>query len=324
MATCPTTLPASWYTSKAIYSLERRAVFLKSWMLLGAVTRFPNEGENYPYEMAQIDFTVRRTSSDWKSIKVFSDITSDTVHKGSKMRSHLTTTGLLFVALSDEAPSFDEFFPGLEDLIAHVDFTQFSPRRSLNYNGNYNWKAMVDGYQECLHCAYAHPAFSKIYTPHSYKVLNKQNYSQHLAETNKPADGLFLYFFPNSTLNLYGGGMSSFRVGPSSDPTKTTMEFDYYHQSPAGSEEFEKYYRFARNVAVEDHELCEKAQQNLNVGIYTEGILNPNKENGVAYYQGRVLEMCTALYEKEEKEQAALPTAVLGPISVNAAEPCPA
>ena len=29
MAAAPTTLPASWYTSKAFYNLERRAVFLK-------------------------------------------------------------------------------------------------------------------------------------------------------------------------------------------------------------------------------------------------------------------------------------------------------
>ena len=198
------------------------------------------------------------------------------------MRSHLTPTGLLFVTLSDETLNFQEYFPGLEDLISHVDFTQFYPRRSLNYGGSYNWKTMVDGYQECLHCPYAHPAFSKVYTPVTYQVVNKHNYSQHLAETDKPVDGLFIYFFPNSTINLYGGGMSSFRVGPSSDPTHTVMEFDYYHQSPVGSEEFEKYYKFARTVALEDHELCEKAQKNLNIGIYTEGILNPNKENGVA------------------------------------------
>lgn len=60
------------------------------------------------------------------------------------------------------------------------------------------------------------------------------------------------------------------------------MEFDYYHQAPLESEEFENYYRFARNVALEDIELCEKAQTNYNVGIYSEGLLNPQKENGVA------------------------------------------
>ncbi|KAI5461764.1 fungal-specific transcription factor domain-containing protein [Mariannaea sp. PMI_226] len=301
MSALPTTLPASWFTSKAIYDLERRAVFLRTWILLGSVTRWPNVGEDYAYDMAQVKFNVRRGSTDWKSLKVYS------AADGSEMRSHLTRTGLLFTTLSDETLPFDEFYPGLEDLIATADFTQFPVRRSLLYEGKYNWKTMTDGFQECLHCLYAHPAFSKIYPPTTYKVLNKHNYSQHLAETSKPDDGLFLYFFPNSTLNLYGGGMSSFRICPSEDPQKTVMEFDYYHKSPVGSEEFENYYKFARNVAIEDHELCEKAQENLNIGIYTEGILNPNKENGVSYYQTRVLELCAAQFEEDKKSPSPSP-----------------
>lgn len=59
------------------------------------------------------------------------------------------------------------------------------------------------------------------------------------------------------------------------------MEFDYYHQSPEGTPEFEEWFRFTRNVALEDIELCEKSQANLNVGIYSSGLLNPEKENGV-------------------------------------------
>lgn len=35
-------------------------------------------------------------------------------------------------------------------------------------------------------------------------------------------------------------------------------------------------------VAHEDFELCEKAQFNLAQGVYHEGILNPEKENGVS------------------------------------------
>lgn len=35
-------------------------------------------------------------------------------------------------------------------------------------------------------------------------------------------------------------------------------------------------------VAHEDFELCEKAQFNLTQGVYHEGILNPEKENGVS------------------------------------------
>jgi hypothetical protein len=67
------------------------------------------------------------------------------------------------------------------------------------------------------------------------------------------------------------------------------MEFDYYHSGTDA--EFEEYYKFVRQVALEDFELCEKAQANLEKGVYSEGILNPNKENGVAFYQQHVREL---------------------------------
>jgi len=83
--------------------------------------------------------------------------------------------------------------------------------------------------------------------------------------------------------------MSCFRACPTSDPGVSIMEFDYYHRG--SDEEFEGYFNFVRQVALEDFELCEKAQSNLQKGIYGEGILNPNKENGVAFYQQQVREM---------------------------------
>ena len=88
---------------------------------------------------------------------------------------------------------------------------------------------MIDGFQECLHCQYTHPTFSKFYPPTFYSVTNHNNFSQHVADPKNPSDGLFLYFFPNCTLNVYGGGMSSFRTLPSTDPGVSRMEFDYYH-----------------------------------------------------------------------------------------------
>lgn len=74
--------------------------------------------------------------------------------------------------------------------------------------------------------------------------------------------------------------MSSFRVCPTEDPNVTRMEFDYYHVE--SGDKFEEYYKFVRQVAMEDYELCEKAQDNLTRGVYSEGILNPSKENGVS------------------------------------------
>ena len=156
----------------------------------------------------------------------------------SSVNSHTTPSGLLFATLSLETPSFSEFFKGLEILTNAVDFTKLPYRRSISYEGRFNWKTMIDGFQECLHCQYTHPTFSKFYPPTFYSVTNHSNFSQHVADPRKPSDGLFLYFFPICTLNVYGGGMSSFRTLPSTNPGVSRMEFDYYHSGT--DEEFEE------------------------------------------------------------------------------------
>ena len=56
--------------------------------------------------------------------------------------SHVTPTGLLFAALSVDAPSFQEFFPDLEPLLERVDFTRLPFRRTIKYEGKFNWKTM--------------------------------------------------------------------------------------------------------------------------------------------------------------------------------------
>ncbi|KAF1995061.1 Bet v1-like protein [Amniculicola lignicola CBS 123094] len=291
MASLTRTLPASWYCSSLLYQLERRAVFMKAWYLLGPVTRFNVVGERVVYEIAQISVTACRMSGASIDIKVFDEST------GVEFKSHITGTGLVFSTISEDAPSFDDFFPDLQPLINTVDFTKLPYRRSIKYEGKFNWKTMVDGYQECLHCQYTHPSFSVFYPPTFYTVYNHKNFSQHVADPKKSGDGLFLYFFPNCTLNVYGGGMSSFRVCPTEKPGITRMEFDYYHLETG--DKFEEYFKFVRQVAMEDYELCEKAQENLEKGIYTEGILNPVKETGVAFYQQRVLDLVCAQHESE-------------------------
>ncbi|OJJ43194.1 hypothetical protein ASPZODRAFT_136386 [Penicilliopsis zonata CBS 506.65] len=270
------TLPASWYRSSPLYQLEQRSVFAKAWYLLGPLVKFSDEP--VVYEIAQYEIEARKKDG---LVTVVDPKTKKPV------KHHITKTGLLFSTVTDEAPSFDEYFPGLEDLLASVQF-KLPYRHGISYDGKFNWKAMVDGYQECLHCAYTHPSFSVLYPSTSYQVTNYKNYCKHVTDPSKPDDGLFLFFFPICTLNLYGGGMSCFRVCPVS-PGVTRMEFDYYHREDG--EAFNKYFKFVRQVALEDYELCESAQENLQRGVYSEGILHPERENGVIYYQERVFEM---------------------------------
>ena len=104
--------------------------------------------------------------------------------------------------------------------------------------------------------------------------------------------------------------MSSFRTLPSSSPGISRIEFDYYHSGT--DEEFEEYFTFVRQVALEDFELCEVAQGNLEKGVYGEGILNPVKENGVVFYQGRVRDEIYRQFELEKEAAAKNEAEVVG------------
>ena len=49
-------LPASWYSSRDIYELERRAIFSKHWLLITHKLRFPDIGCYRQYEVAGFKF----------------------------------------------------------------------------------------------------------------------------------------------------------------------------------------------------------------------------------------------------------------------------
>ncbi|KAF4979959.1 hypothetical protein FDECE_17965, partial [Fusarium decemcellulare] len=55
-------LPSSWYRSKELYELERRAIFSKRWMLVTHKLRFPESGSWIRYEEAGFQFILVRNN----------------------------------------------------------------------------------------------------------------------------------------------------------------------------------------------------------------------------------------------------------------------
>lgn len=315
------TLPASWFINQNILEIEKRSVFLKGWYLLGPAVRFAEE-KDVDYEFAGVVVSVHKISEDEFQVTRKTD--------GILLPHHLTPTGLVFTTIDPSALSFEEYFPAsLLPLLNSHNFRRLPHRRTLSYPGRFNWKTMVDGYQECLHCQYTHREFSVMYPPTFYAVKNDGTTSRHFADERytEAKDGLFMYFFPICTLNLYGGGMSSFRVCPGEKVGDTRMEFDYYYlnqkavdtlKAQAASEGrlvtdaeveraelegFEEYFRFVRRVAMEDFELCEVAQSNLERGVYCQGVLNGAKEGGVLHYQGLVRERVMKQFREEQEQE---------------------
>jgi hypothetical protein len=56
-------LPSTFYHSRKIYELERRAIFSKRWFLVSHCTRYKNVGDFVQYEMAGFNFVVLRNRS---------------------------------------------------------------------------------------------------------------------------------------------------------------------------------------------------------------------------------------------------------------------
>jgi len=106
-STPPRTLPASWYTSAPLYQLEKRAVFLKAWYLLGPIVKFP-PGTTTAYEFAGVQLTVSRPST-----ATAPTLEIQTSPAGDTLRHHTTPTGLVFTTISPLAPPFTDYFPGL-------------------------------------------------------------------------------------------------------------------------------------------------------------------------------------------------------------------
>ncbi|ODV83020.1 hypothetical protein CANARDRAFT_25399 [[Candida] arabinofermentans NRRL YB-2248] len=83
---------------------------------------------------------------------------------------------------TDSAVPFEEFFEGLEDEMNEYDFEDYEYHMSYELDGEFNWKTLMDGYQECYHCPTAHPGLATAFKMETYKVVPKGNYCRHYAK----------------------------------------------------------------------------------------------------------------------------------------------
>ncbi len=72
--------------------------------------------------------------------------------------------GLLFVCFCDDPPSFDAARRDLAEPLAMFDFKNMKIAAQKTYPIAANWKLAVENYQECYHCAGAHPEYAKMHT----------------------------------------------------------------------------------------------------------------------------------------------------------------
>lgn len=270
------------------------------------------------------------------------------------IKTHVTPQGLIFVNFCNDPEQFvefDEWFGGLQTEMNEFDFSDYEYHMSYELDGQFNWKTLMDGYQECYHCPTAHPGLNSAFKMETYKVVPKTRYCRHYAEIvkeeieieedNKDADeesswfgfgkkkqaaekpvekkknpggefnGLWVYLYPSNGINCYSPAWYSIRVLPIT-ATHTILQYDIYTKKGLPEAEKKEFVDFLQLVELEDFNLCELTQKNLNQGIYGSGFLHPTKEKGVLYYQGLVRDMVKEHFALEEKKGKIVNPAYLG------------
>jgi phenylpropionate dioxygenase-like ring-hydroxylating dioxygenase large terminal subunit len=197
-------LPASWYTSQAMYELEQRSIFGRKWLLTTHKHRVPNAGDCVKYDAAGYEFVIARDLQG--NVSAF--------HANDMLpaHTHLDRNGFVWVNLdASETPevAWKDDFEGVDEQprFEHYNFEDYRFDHTWDMEGEFNWKILADNYNECYHCLVAHPDIPTIADLNSYYVKTKAGHIQHYgAPRQDQIDKGFriatTYFWPNASFNI--------------------------------------------------------------------------------------------------------------------------
>ena len=214
--------------------------------------------------------------------------------------------GLVFVALGDDVPAFDEVYAGIAERIAPIDLAAMRYLRRDSYEIACNWKVYIDNFLEGYHLPHVHPGLSRVL---DYRAYDTELFPWHSLQSSPLrnsgdiyGDGEAFYYFiyPNVMLNIMPGRMQTNRILPLG-PGRCRVEFDYYYaQDEQAQARIAADQSFSDEVQTEDITICEAVQKGLASGFYTAGRLCPKREGGVWHFQN----LLRAAYAHDAGESA--------------------
>jgi choline monooxygenase len=200
--------------------------------------------------------------------------------------------GLVFAALHETAPAFDEVVAGISERSGALEGYRFDVR--VSYEIDCNWKAYVDNYLEGYHLPRVHPALNRLLDYRSYRTelarwhslqwsTIESSHGPYRADGTRTAQALYWWIWPNTMLNMLPGRLQTNRVVPLGTQ-RCRVDFDYYYAPDADPALGEQDRAFADQLQAEDIAICEAVQRGLASGSYVAGRLNPSRESGVWHF----------------------------------------
>lgn len=196
----------AFYTRDAVFAADCRMVFHRNWMLAAHVSEIPNRGDFVLFDILEESIILCRDQAGrvralanvcrhrgsrvclerrgharrftcpyhaWTynlDGSLFSARLLGKDHDMSELGLRSVAVevleGLIYVSLADRPPDFRTLRDTLKPRLAPfgLDRTRIAHRAS--YPVRANWKLLVENYNECYHCAVAHPEYSRAHAGH--------------------------------------------------------------------------------------------------------------------------------------------------------------
>ncbi len=197
-------LDQRFYTDPEIYQLELDRIVMRNWILAGHASQIPDAGDYLVFSLANESAIIVRAKDGrvrafanvcrhrgsliclenrgnkrkfecpyhgWTYDLDGKLIAARSMQGGFNKEEYglhpvslKLLGGLVFVCFCDDPPSLEDAQRNLAEPMAMFDFENLKVAASKTYPIAANWKLAIENYQECYHCATAHPEYAKMHT----------------------------------------------------------------------------------------------------------------------------------------------------------------
>ncbi|KAF2011182.1 ISP domain-containing protein [Aaosphaeria arxii CBS 175.79] len=184
------------------------------------------------------------------------------------------------------------------------NFDDYVLDHTYELNGDYNWKIASDNFNECYHCPTTHPDIPAFLNLDSFDSDVKDGHIQHhcVATKEQIEKGLNVhstYYFPNVSMSVSRHFLMIQKFMPKG-PQQSIMAYEVYRNKNSSDEDFHLIADMYARVMGEDKVLCDKAQKNLDRGVFVNGQLHPQFEKAPLFFQNTVRAVITEHFNKEK------------------------
>jgi len=201
-----------------------------------------------------------------------------------------TWRGLVFATMDAAARPLADHVAPLEALLAERGLNIAAPALRRAHDLACDWKTYAENYLEGYHIDAVHPMLADELAGAAYRVRVEGDLvvQEAVGVHDGPQAGVWGWLWPNLGINVYRDGAMIERMTPVG-PGRTRL--DYLFLNDGGEGALGEALTASDRLTAEDAAICEAVQRNLSAGAYDRGVLSPNHEIALAWFQSRIAEV---------------------------------